>query len=135
MDTLINLISFIFIFIGSITILIGSLGLLRLPDVFSRIHAVGMIDTAGIGFIIFGLLIYSGFSIVSIKLLILGFVLIFTSPISGHAVAISAKKTGLEPITKKSVYNSKKANNGWIFNKWFSYFFVSNYSCGSYQKY
>ena len=46
MDTLINLISFIFIFIGSITILIGSLGLLRLPDVFSRIHAVGMIDTA-----------------------------------------------------------------------------------------
>ena len=55
MDTLINLISFIFIFIGSITILIGSLGLLRLPDVFSRIHAVGMIDTAGIGFIIFGL--------------------------------------------------------------------------------
>ena len=112
MDTLINLISFIFIFIGSITILIGSLGLLRLPDVFSRIHAVGMIDTAGIGFIIFGLLIYSGFTIVSIKLLILGFVLIFTSPISGHAVAISAKKTGLEPITKKSVYNSKKANNG-----------------------
>ena len=105
MDTLINLISFIFIFIGSITILIGSLGLLRLPDVFSRIHAVGMIDTAGIGFIIFGLLIYSGFSIVSIKLLILGFVLIFTS-------AISAKKTGLEPITKKSVYNSKKENNG-----------------------
>ena len=69
MDTLINLISFIFIFIGSITILIGSLGLLRLPDVFSRIHAVGMIDTAGIGFIIFGLLIYSGFTIVSIKLL------------------------------------------------------------------
>ena len=55
---------------------------------------------------------YSGFTIVSIKLLILGFVLIFTSPISGHAVAISAKKTGLEPITKKSVYNSKKANNG-----------------------
>ena len=112
MDTLINLISFIFIFIGSMTILIGSLGLLRLPDVFSRIHAVGMIDTAGIGFIIFGLLIYSGFSIVSIKLLILGFVLIFTSPISGHTVAISAKKTGLEPITKKSVYNSKKENNG-----------------------
>ena len=75
MDTLINLISFTFIFIGSITILVGSLGLLRLPDVFSRIHAVGMIDTAGIGFIIFGLLIYSGFTIVSIKLLILGFVL------------------------------------------------------------
>ena len=34
-----------------------------------------------------------------------------------------------------NVYNSKKVNNEWIFNKWFSYFFVSNYSCGSYTKY
>ena len=100
MDVLVNIISFLFILIGSIIILIGSFGLLRLPDVFSRIHAVGMIDTAGIGFIIFGLLIYSGFTIVSIKLLILGFVLIFTSPIAGHAVAISAKKNRVETFPK-----------------------------------
>ena len=57
MDFFINIVSFLFILIGSILILIGSVGLLRLPDVFSRIHAVGMIDTAGIGFIIFGLLV------------------------------------------------------------------------------
>ena len=70
MEIIVQLISFLFIILGSLIILVGSLGLLRLPDVFSRIHAVGMIDTAGIGFIIFGLLIYSGFTIVSIKLLI-----------------------------------------------------------------
>jgi len=112
MDVLVNIISFLFILIGSIIILIGSFGLLRLPDVFSRIHAVGMIDTAGIGFIIFGLLIYSGFTIVSIKLLILGFVLIFTSPIAGHAVAISAKKTGLNPFQKTSTYSKNENTNG-----------------------
>ena len=108
MEISINIISFLFIFIGSILILIGSFGLFRLPDVFSRIHAVGMIDTAGIGFIIFGLLVYSGFTIVSIKLLILGFVLIFTSPISGHAVAISAKKTGLKPFLSNASFNKDK---------------------------
>tara|TARA_B100001996_G_C18642719_1_gene586237 strand:- start:286 stop:624 length:339 start_codon:yes stop_codon:yes gene_type:complete len=111
MEILANIISFLFILLGSILILIGSIGLLRLPDVFSRIHAVGMIDTAGIGFIIFGLLIYSGFTIVSIKLLILGCVLIFTSPIAGHAVAISAKKTGLKPFQKIATYHKNGETN------------------------
>ena len=69
MELLIELFSYFFISIGSILILIGSIGLLRLPDVFSRIHAVGMIDTAGIGFIILGLLLHSGFSNTSIKLI------------------------------------------------------------------
>ena len=50
MALLIELFSYLFILIGSILILVGSIGLLRLPDVFSRIHAVGMIDTAGIGY-------------------------------------------------------------------------------------
>jgi len=111
MELAIELISYLFVSIGSILILIGSIGLLRLPDVFSRIHAVGMIDTAGIGFIIFGLLIYSGFSNTSIKLIILGAVLFFTSPISGHAVAISAKQNDVKPILKKSITGNSEIKN------------------------
>ena len=108
LDISIEIISITSLVIGVFFILTGSIGLIRLPDVFSRIHAVGMIDTAGIGFIIFGLLVYSGFTIVSIKLLILGFVLIFTSPISGHAVAISAKKTGLKPFLSNATFNKDR---------------------------
>ena len=111
MELAIELISYLFVSIGSVLILIGSIGLLRLPDVFSRIHAVGMIDTAGIGFIIFGLLIYSGFSNTSIKLIILGAVLFFTSPISGHAVAISAKQNDVKPILKKSITGNSEIKN------------------------
>ena len=111
MGLAIELISYLFISIGSILILIGSIGLLRLPDVFSRIHAVGMIDTAGIGFIIFGLLIYTGFSNSSIKLIILGVILFFTSPISGHAVAISAKQNDVKPILKKSITGNSEIKN------------------------
>ena len=105
MEIIVQLISFLFIILGSLIILVGSLGLLRLPDVFSRIHAVGMIDTAGIGLIITGLIIYSGFSAVTIKLLIMGLILFFTSPISGHAVAISAKKNNFKPVLKKREKN------------------------------
>ena len=116
MELLIQYLSIIFLFLGSTIILIGSLGLLRLPDVFSRIHAVGMIDTAGIGFLILGMLLHSGFSNASIKLIILGVVLFFTSPISGHAVAISAKQNDLKPVLNKSPIESLENNkDGWIF--------------------
>ena len=112
MALLIELFSYLFILIGSILILVGSIGLLRLPDVFSRIHAVGMIDTAGIGFIILGLLLHSGFSNTSIKLIIMGAILFFTSPISGHAVAISAKQNNLKPILKTSIVESSENKDG-----------------------
>ena len=52
MDILLSILSGGLIALGVAALLIGSLGLLRLPDVFSRIHAVGMIDTAGAGLII-----------------------------------------------------------------------------------
>ncbi len=112
MALFIELFSYLFILIGSILILVGSIGLLRLPDVFSRIHAVGMIDTAGIGFIILGLLLHSGFSNTSIKLIIMGAILFFTSPISGHAVAISAKQNDLKPILKQSKVESLENKDG-----------------------
>ena len=101
MELVFQILSVLCIVIGSVAILIGSLGLLRLPDVFSRIHAVGMIDTAGVGFLVLGMIFHSGFSNASIKLIIMGVILFFTSPISGHAVANSAKQDGIIPFKLK----------------------------------
>ena len=100
MELVFNILSLIFIVIGSIAILIGSFGLIRLPDIFSRIHAVGMIDTAGVGFLVLGMIFYAGWSMVSIKLLIMAIILFFTSPISGHAVANAAKQFGIKTDSK-----------------------------------
>ena len=83
---------------GVVALLIGSLGLLRLPDVYCRIHAVGMIDTAGASFIILGLIIHEGFTLVSVKLVLIGVFLFFTSPIATHAVAQVAHKSGVVPV-------------------------------------
>ena len=98
MEMLILILSGLSISIGVVALLIGSFGLIRLPDVFCRIHAVGMIDTAGASFIILGMVIYEGFSLVTVKLLFIGIFLFFTSPIATHAVAQVAHMMGVDPV-------------------------------------
>ena len=95
---LVTMFSGFFIGCGVVALLIGSLGLLRLPDVYCRIHAVGMIDTAGASFIILGMIIHEGFTLVSVKLVLIGVFLFFTSPIATHAVAQVAHKSGVVPV-------------------------------------
>lgn len=84
--------------IGVIALIIGSLGLIRLPDLYSRTHAVGMMDTAGVGFIILGLIIHEGLTLISFKLALIGIFLFFTSPIATHAVAQVAYRSGVKPL-------------------------------------
>ena len=99
----ISVLSGFFILLGVLALLIGALGLLRLPDVYCRIHAVGMIDTAGASFIILGLAIHEGVSLVTVKLLFIGIFLFFTSPIATHAVAQVAHKSGVVPVGRNLV--------------------------------
>ncbi len=92
--------------IGIISILVGSIGVIKLPDVYSRLHASGMIDTAGAGFLILGMTIQAGFNITAAKLLLIALFLFFTSPISGHAIALVANSMGIKPEAK--ILNKEK---------------------------
>ena len=107
---LVAMFSGFFIVCGVVALLIGSLGLLRLPDVYCRIHAVGMIDTAGAGFIILGMIIHEGFTLVSVKLVLIGVFLFFTSPIATHAVAQVAHKSGVVPVGRNLARVAGKKN-------------------------
>ena len=105
-QTLITILSGFFIACGVVALLIGSLGLLRLPDVYCRIHAVGMIDTAGASFIILGMIIHEGFTLVTVKLVLIGVFMFFTSPIATHAVAQVAYKSGVVPVGRNLARNA-----------------------------
>ena len=109
-QTLVTIFSGFFIACGIGALLIGSLGLLRLPDVYCRIHAVGMIDTAGASFIILGMIIHEGFTLVSVKLVLIGIFLFFTSPIATHAVAQVAHKSGVVPVGRNLARVAGKKN-------------------------
>ena len=102
MTGLVDILSGLCIAAGVIALIIGAFGLIRLPDLYSRTHAVGMMDTAGVGFIILGLIIHEGFTLVSVKLALVGIFLFFTSPIATHAVAQVAHRSGLKPVTDDS---------------------------------
>ncbi|MDB2389970.1 monovalent cation/H(+) antiporter subunit G [Alphaproteobacteria bacterium] len=96
-EMIIPILSALCLFIGIAALLIGSIGLVRLPDVYSRMHAVGMIDTAGVGFLILGMMLHAGLTLITVKLAFIAIFLFFTSPIAGHAVVQAAYKAGLTP--------------------------------------
>ena len=84
---------------GAFFLVTGALGMVRLPDVFTRMHAAGMTDTMGAGLILAGLCVHSGANFETVRLLlILGF-LWFTSPIATHATAKAALSGGVRAFT------------------------------------
>ena len=93
-----EIVSGILIAIGSFFILVGGIGLLRMPDIFTRMHAAGIKDTMGAGFLLAGMAVYSGFTIVSLKLLLLFLLFLFTSPVVSHALAQAALHDKVKPV-------------------------------------
>ena len=83
--------------LGGIAVVVGALGLVRLPDVYSRIHAAGVVDTAGAALMILGMALLAPSWLVVAKLALVGVFLFFTSPVSGHAVARLAHDQGVAP--------------------------------------
>ncbi|MEM8709966.1 MAG: monovalent cation/H(+) antiporter subunit G [Planctomycetota bacterium] len=81
---------------GSISILAG-VGLLRLPDVFSRMHASGMLDTLGAACVLLGLILQAGVSVISFKLFLVFVFLAMTTSTAGHALAKAAIAAGEKP--------------------------------------
>ena len=84
---------------GSFFVLVGGVGLLRFPDFFARLHAVGVTDTLGSWLMLAGLALQSGFSQTTLKLALIGVIFLFTSPTASHALAKAALHGGAQPIT------------------------------------
>ena len=90
--------SWLLIVAGSFFTVVGALGLLRMPDVFTRMHAASVTDTLGVGFLILGMIMQAGFSLVTLKLLILMALFFFIAPVVPHALARACLHEGVEPL-------------------------------------
>ena len=98
-DIIINSASAILMGAGSIFILIGALGLVRLPDFYTRMHAAGVTDTLGAELLLLGMMLQAGLSLVTLKLVLISSFIFFTSPTSTHAVANAARVMGLSLVS------------------------------------
>jgi multicomponent Na+:H+ antiporter subunit G len=94
----IDVISAMFLAAGAFFAVVGGIGIVRLPEFYSRMHSAGITDTLGAGFIIFGLVLQAGFSLIAFKLAVIMFFLTITSPSSCHALARSAMTRNLKPV-------------------------------------
>ena len=83
---------------GAIFLLIGAIGVLRFPDFYSRLHAVSICDTLGAGLVLTGLMLQGGLSLVTVKLLLMFYFMIFTGPTAVHALAEAALQGKLKPV-------------------------------------
>ena len=93
---------------GSIFLLIGGVGLLRFPDLYSRIHPAGITDTAGAGLVLAGLMVHAGLTLVTVKLALILLFIFFTSPTSAHATARAALAAGLRPLLGRDLAGHKQ---------------------------
>tara|TARA_B100000676_G_scaffold181703_1_gene178409 strand:+ start:33325 stop:33669 length:345 start_codon:yes stop_codon:yes gene_type:complete len=95
---IIDILSWLLIIAGSFSMIVGGVGVLRLPDVYTRMHAASITDTLGAGTIIAGLILQAGISLIAAKLLLILIFIFFTSPAASFALAHAALSSGVEPI-------------------------------------
>lgn len=79
---------------GSGFALVGGIGLLRLPDFYSRVHAVGVTDTMGAALVLLGCTVYSGINLVSFRLFLIWLFVYVIGPAATHALAKAAYAKG-----------------------------------------
>jgi multicomponent Na+:H+ antiporter subunit G len=82
---------------GGFFCIVGAVGLIRMPDFYTRMHAASVIDTLGAGLILLGLLLQAGLTLIGVKLLIVAVLIFFASPTATHALARAAMLRGLKP--------------------------------------
>ncbi|QQX78723.1 monovalent cation/H(+) antiporter subunit G [Shewanella sp. KX20019] len=99
--TIFSFFSAIFLFIGSFLCISGGVGILRFPDFYTRMHAVGVTDTLAAAMILIGLILQSPNSFVLLKLLIILVVTLFINPSASHALGKTAIHNGLKPMVIK----------------------------------
>ena len=105
MALLLDILSWSSIVSGGIFCVIGAVGLIRLPDVYCRMHAAGVIDTIGVALILLGLIIQAGWSIALAKLVIILAFVLFTSPTSCHALCRATLYGGITPLHADETLN------------------------------
>jgi multicomponent Na+:H+ antiporter subunit G len=88
-----------FVAAGALLAAIGALGVLRFPDVFTRIHAASITDTGGASLVILGLCLIAGLTPLTLKLLLVWVFVMLATPAAANALANAAFSSGETPWT------------------------------------
>ncbi len=99
---------------GFLFFLGGAVGVIRMPDFYSRLHPAGMLDTLGILAMVAGLALYNlhhlsiGAVLLSIKMILIVFFVFMSSPTATHSIVDAGMRAGLRPWTRKTEAKGKE---------------------------
>jgi len=97
-DLLREIVAGLFLFAGAFFLLAGAIGMNRMPDLFTRMHAASVADTLGVSLMLIGMVFLAGFTLVTVKLVFLLAFLLFMGPVASHALAAAALQAGVKPV-------------------------------------
>ena len=97
MEWLQDIFSWILLSAGGLFVLIGGIGALRMPNLYTRMHAASVTDTMGAALVLAGVMLQAGLSLATIKLAAILLFLLITSPTSSYALASAALLSGIRP--------------------------------------
>lgn len=104
---LVDALSWVCFAAGGLFCIVGAAGMLRMPDVYTRMHAASVIETLGAGLMLAGMMLQAGLTLVTVKLAVIALLVMFASPTASHALARAAMVRGVEPLLDRGEGASK----------------------------
>lgn len=98
LDLVREIIAWILIVAGGFFFIVSAIGINRMPDMFTRLHAASVGETFGAGLMLVGMIVVAGFTLVTAKLFLLLLFLWFMGPVATHAIARAALQAGERPV-------------------------------------
>jgi multicomponent Na+:H+ antiporter subunit G len=103
LELLVDIASWLLLSVGGVFVFIGGLGALRMPDLYTRMHAASVTDTMGPALIIIGIILQAGFTLASVKLVAILLFLLLTGPTASNALASASLLAGNRPEYAKAL--------------------------------
>ena len=117
MNIVLEFFSYFIMSVGCIVMLFAALGLYRFPDIYMRLHSSTKVNTGGAMVILLGLVLRSGISTLSAKILVLILLIFILTPVISHAIARSAYLQGKTPIVPFESYPKEEYEYGFFRRK------------------
>jgi len=100
MATVIDIISWLLLTVGGLFVIVGGIGALRMPNLYTRMHAASVTDSIAPVLIIAGIMLQAGATLASVKLAAILLFLLLTGPTASNALASAALLAGIKPAGK-----------------------------------
>ncbi len=97
MAMVVDVASWILLTVGGFFVLVGGIGAMRMPDLYTRMHAASVTDSLGAMLVLSGLVLQAGFTLDTVKLAAILIFMLFTSPTAANALASAALLAGINP--------------------------------------